>query len=40
MTVDEFRSPDCKVGKHDACSGDAWDDAGDCLVPCDCRCHA
>jgi hypothetical protein len=31
-------SPDCRAAKHGACSGDAWDDAADKVVPCECRC--
>lgn len=33
-------SPDCAQRKHAACSGDAWDDVLDELVPCSCPCHA
>jgi hypothetical protein len=33
-------NPDCKGGKHQACSGTAWDETVDALVLCDCVCHA
>lgn len=33
------RSPDCKAGKHAACSGDAWDTAKDEPIDCACPCH-
>jgi hypothetical protein len=32
-------SPDCGVGKHRACRGDAWNFAADCPTPCGCHCH-
>ncbi|WP_179210861.1 hypothetical protein [Cellulomonas iranensis] len=32
-------SPDCRVGKCRACSGDAWGDERDVLVPCAHDCH-
>lgn len=32
-------SPDCRAGKCRACSGDAWDDERDVLVPCSHDCH-
>lgn len=32
-------NPDCKGGKHQACSGTAWDETADALVLCDCVCH-
>lgn len=32
-------SPDCRQGKHGSCTGDAWDDTADHLVPCPCTCH-
>lgn len=39
-TADPVLSPDCRVGKHDACSGDALDEATDEIVPCQCFHHA
>jgi hypothetical protein len=35
----EPTSPDCEVGKHTACAGDAWDDTRDALTDCCCTCH-
>jgi hypothetical protein len=32
-------SPDCKVGKHDACNKDAWDMIEDVPAECECECH-
>ena len=32
-------NPDCKAGKHVACSGTAWDDDRDELTSCACPCH-
>lgn len=32
-------SPDCRDGKHLACTGDAWDRAADHETSCDCTCH-
>jgi hypothetical protein len=32
-------SPDCQVGKHVACSGDAWDVVDDVPTACECDCH-
>lgn len=32
-------NPDCAVGKHPSCSGDAWDNETDQPVPCGCTCH-
>lgn len=34
-------SPDCRGGKHHACSGDAWDEDLDQLAACACPdlCH-
>ncbi len=32
-------NPDCRDGKHAACSGDGWDTATDCYTPCPCACH-
>jgi len=31
--------PDCRRGKHAACSGRAWDEDADALVLCECSCH-
>lgn len=31
--------PECAYGKHDACNEDAWDDALDAPVDCECDCH-
>ena len=31
------KSPDCAVGKHQACNGDSF--ADDRLTPCPCACH-
>lgn len=31
-------NPDCAVGKHRACSGTAWCEACDEMVPCECEC--
>lgn len=32
-------NPECKQGKHDNCTEEAWDDALDCLTDCLCMCH-
>jgi hypothetical protein len=32
-------NPDCRGGKHAACSGTAWDDDTDQLTGCACDCH-
>lgn len=32
-------NPDCRDGKHRACSGTAWDDERDELGACPCSCH-
>ena len=32
-------NPDCRVGKHPSCAGDAWDDATDSPSVCPCPCH-
>jgi hypothetical protein len=32
-------NPDCHVGKHDACNGDAWNAVYDGPDDCDCECH-
>lgn len=32
-------NPDCRDGKHQACSGDGWDMEYDQDAPCTCRCH-
>jgi len=33
-------SPECEhVGKHEACSGDAWDHDNDQPTRCGCWCH-
>ena len=32
-------SPDCRDGKHRACTEDAWDVSGDGPAPCGCECH-
>jgi hypothetical protein len=32
-------NPDCTGGKHDACSGTAWDNDADDLILCGCDCH-
>jgi len=32
-------SPDCQVGKHPACAGEALDERSDEIVPCNCACH-
>lgn len=33
-------SPDCRTGSNcHKCDGDAWDEAADGLVPCQCSCH-
>lgn len=34
-----LRSPDCRDGKHTACTGDGWDDARERWAPCPCACH-
>ncbi|NMF27937.1 hypothetical protein [Cellulosimicrobium aquatile] len=33
-------NPDCRDGKHRACSGDGWDTRTDQPAPCPCWCHA
>lgn len=35
----EHLSPDCKAGKHPLHQDEAWDDAADVEVPCECPCH-
>ncbi len=32
-------NPDCRVGSHRSCFGDAWDYEKDALAPCECYCH-
>ncbi|ALY08750.1 hypothetical protein PQB77_gp63 [Arthrobacter phage Correa] len=32
-------NPDCRDGKHQACSGDGWDLEKDEPCPCNCPCH-
>ena len=32
-------NPECAQGKHDNCTGEAWDDDLDCLTDCLCMCH-
>ena len=32
-------NPDCEQGKHQACSGTAWDEEHDCLTGCGCSHH-
>lgn len=32
-------NPDCRAGKHHACSGTAWDEDRDELGTCSCTCH-
>jgi len=32
-------NPDCWAGKHQACSGDAWNEVEDVPAPCVCPCH-
>jgi hypothetical protein len=32
-------SPDCRAGKHHACSDDAWCEALDRRADCECSCH-
>lgn len=32
-------NPDCSVGKHHACRGDAWDYTADQSTDCTCSCH-
>jgi hypothetical protein len=32
-------NPDCAVGKHQACAGDAWDEVLDAPTVCTCLCH-
>jgi hypothetical protein len=34
-----WMNPDCRDGKHVACSGDAWDLSADALTRCLCDCH-
>lgn len=36
--MDEI-NPDCRAGKHQACSGDAWDTKLDEPTSCRCLCH-
>lgn len=33
-------NPDCRDGKHASCSGQGWDEVGDCLGVCPCGCHS
>lgn len=33
-------NPDCAVGKHPACNGDAWDFGADTPCQCECECHS
>lgn len=37
--VVERLSPDCRAGKHPLHQDEAWDDAADVEVPCECSCH-
>jgi hypothetical protein len=39
QTKPPLLNPDCRAGKHQACSGTAWDDTTDALAPCGCACH-
>lgn len=32
-------NPECAVGKHANCWGDAWDNTNDRSVACSCTCH-
>lgn len=32
-------APDCRDGKHTACTGDTWDVRADEPTDCDCACH-
>ena len=32
-------SPDCRDGKHRACTGEGWDADADTVVGCSCECH-
>lgn len=34
-----FVSPDCRDGKHRACTGDSWDVDADHACACSCSCH-
>jgi hypothetical protein len=34
-----WKNPDCRDGKHIACSGDAWDLSADAPTRCRCDCH-
>lgn len=36
---DPIVNPDCRAGKHRACSGRGWDLSSDQSVPCLCSCH-
>lgn len=38
--IQVFISPDCRVGKCTACTGDAWDDAKDAVTECQHHCHS
>lgn len=40
MSYNDHVSPDCRIGKHLSCSGDAWCDAFDEASDCYCECHA
>lgn len=33
-------NPDCRDGKHPACSGDGFDPETDQVIPCPCICHS
>lgn len=39
IAAHDHLSPDCRPGKHGACSGDAWCTTEDRGVPCTCPCH-
>lgn len=32
-------NPDCRDGKHQACTGYGWDFEQDIPAPCPCECH-
>lgn len=36
----KWLNPDCTVGKHPACRGDAWNNDDDGPTSCACSCHA
>jgi hypothetical protein len=38
-TTDDHLGPDCRDGKHRACTGGAWCMTADRPVPCVCPCH-